>query len=87
MNQDRELWRRLRMVVARRLGVKESRVTHTARFMEDLGVDSMDGVELIMALEDEFGLEISNGQAERLPTAGDALEFIMEAVGRREQLK
>ena len=62
--------------VADHLGVEETRVTDEASFIDDLGADSLDTVELVMAFEEEFGSEISDGEAEKILTVGDAIKFI-----------
>lgn len=63
-------------VIVDKLGVDESKVVPEARFIEDLGADSLDTVELIMGLEDKFGLEISDEDAEKIRTVQDAISFI-----------
>ncbi|HEY1391153.1 MAG TPA: acyl carrier protein, partial [Ktedonobacterales bacterium] len=60
------------------LGVDESEVTDTASFTEDLNADSLDLVELIMSLEEQFGLQISDEDAEKLTTVGEAVDYIYE---------
>lgn len=69
---------RLRRIISEQLGVDESLVTPNASFEEDLNADSLDLVELIMSLEEEFGVEISEEDAERIRTVGDASEYIKE---------
>ncbi len=69
---------RLRKIIADQLGVEEERVTPEAHFIEDLNADSLDLVELIMALEEEFGVEISDEEANNLTTVGAAQEYITE---------
>jgi acyl carrier protein len=69
---------RLRRIISEQLGVDESQVTPNASFEEDLNADSLDLVELIMSLEEEFGVEISEEDAERIRTVGDAAEYIRE---------
>lgn len=69
---------RVRGVVAEQLGVEPEKVTLDAEFVGDLNADSLDLVELIMQLEEEFGVEISDEQAENIKTVSDAVEFIQE---------
>lgn len=69
---------RLKRIISEQLGVDESQVTPNASFEEDLNADSLDLVELIMSLEEEFGIEISEEDAERIRTVGDASEYIRE---------
>lgn len=67
---------RLRKIIAEQLGVDETAVVSSARFTDDLGADSLDLVELIMSLEEEFGIEIPDSDAERILTVTDALEYL-----------
>ena len=69
---------RLRKIIADQLGVEEEKVTPDAHFIEDLNADSLDLVELIMAIEEEFGIEISDEDANQLTTVGSAQEYIHE---------
>jgi len=69
---------RLRRIISEQLGVDESQVTPNASFEEDLNADSLDLVELIMSLEEEFHIEISEEDAEGIKTVGDAAEYIRE---------
>lgn len=73
-----EIMGKLKPVIAEQLGVDESEVTETASFTEDLNADSLDLVELIMSLEEQFGLQISDEDAEKLTTVGEAVEYIFE---------
>jgi acyl carrier protein len=67
---------KVKEIVVEQLGVEESEVTMEASFIDDLGADSLDIVELIMALEEEFDLEIPDKEAEKITTVGDAVEYI-----------
>lgn len=69
---------RLKPIVAEQLGVNESEVTPQASFVDDLNADSLDLVELIMSLEEEFGMEIPDEDAERIRTVQDAVEYVDE---------
>ncbi len=63
-------------IIIDKLGAEEDKITEKASFMDDLGADSLDTVELIMELEEEFGLEIPDEEAEKLATVGDAVKYI-----------
>lgn len=67
---------RVKKIVIEHLGVEESKVTDNASFIEDLGADSLDTVELVMAFEEEFGCEIPDDAAEKIQTVKDAISFI-----------
>jgi len=67
---------KVKKMVADHLGVDEVKVTDEANFIDDLGADSLDTVELVMAFEEEFGSEISDSEAEKILTVGDAIKFI-----------
>ena len=67
---------KVKKMVADHLGVEELKVTEEANFVDDLGADSLDTVELVMAFEEEFGSEISDSEAEKILTVGDAIKFI-----------
>ena len=67
---------KVKKMVVDHLGVDESKVTEEASFIDDLGADSLDTVELVMAFEEEFGSEISDSEAEKILTVGDAIKFI-----------
>ena len=73
---------KIRQIIADQLGVKKDEVTDNAKFVDDLGADSLDTVELVMALEEEFGIEIPDEEAEKLVTVGDALRYIEEKAGK-----
>ncbi|MGE4545885.1 MAG: acyl carrier protein [Pedobacter sp.] len=67
---------RVQQIIAEQLGVDEAQVTGDASFMDDLGADSLDTVELVMALEEEFDIEISDEDAEKIQTVQDAVDYI-----------
>ena len=67
---------RVKKIVVEHLNVDESKVSDEASFIDDLGADSLDTVELVMAFEEEFGSEISDSDAEKILTVGDAVKFI-----------
>ena len=67
---------KIKKIVADHLGIDEAKVTEESSFIDDLGADSLDTVELVMAFEEEFGAEISDSQAEKILTVGDAIKFI-----------
>ena len=69
---------RVKKIIAEQLGVEEDEVTSEASFVEDLGADSLDTVEFVMALEEEFGIEIPDEDAEKILTVGKALDYIKE---------
>jgi acyl carrier protein len=69
---------RLKKLIVEQLGVDEGEVTPQASFVEDLNADSLDLVELIMSLEEEFGMEISDEDAEKIQKVSDAVDFIQE---------
>ena len=66
----------VKKIVVDHLGVDEAKVTDESSFIDDLGADSLDTVELVMAFEEEFGSEISDSEAEKILTVGDAIKFI-----------
>lgn len=78
---EREIFEKVRAVIVDKLSVEEDKVTPEACFIEDLGADSLDTVELIMGLEDEFGLEISDEEAEQIRTVKDAVDYIKSKLG------
>jgi acyl carrier protein len=74
---------KVRAIVAEQLGVKIEEVKDDAKFIDDLGADSLDTVELVMALEEEFGAEIPDEEAEKLTTVGDAVKYIQGKAGQQ----
>ena len=75
---DGTTFERLKKIIVEQLGVDEEEVTLQASFVEDLNADSLDLVELIMSLEEEFGMEISDEDAEKIQKVSDAVEYIEE---------
>ena len=71
-----EVETQVKQIVVDHLGIDESKVTAESKFIDDLGADSLDTVELVMAFEEEFGSEISDSEAEKILTVGDAIKFI-----------
>ncbi len=72
---------RVKKIVVEHLGVEEDKVVPDASFIDDLGADSLDIVELVMAFEEEFGVEIPDDAAEKINTVGDAIKYIEEHKG------
>lgn len=75
-----EVQDRIKKIIAEQLGVEEEEVIPEAKFVDDLGADSLDTVELVMALEEEFDVEIPDEDAEKIQTVGGAIDFIKEKV-------
>ena len=78
-----EIESRVKSIIVEKFGVAESEVTMEARFTHDLGADSLDTVELIMEIEDEFGISIPDDLAEKISTVGDAIRFVEEEVAKK----
>ena len=72
---------KIKEIIIDKLGVEESKITSDARFLEDLGADSLDTVELIMQFEEEFDIEISDEDAEGLTTVGNSIDYINTKLG------
>ncbi|MGE3308616.1 MAG: acyl carrier protein [Limisphaerales bacterium] len=77
-DQNTSIEQRVRKIIVDQLGVKEDQVTPEAKFIEDLGADSLDTVELVMALEEEFGQEIPDEEAEKLQSVADVIRYVDE---------
>ncbi len=73
---EKTIEQRVKDIIVEQLGVSPDQVTPEAKFIEDLGADSLDTVELVMALEEEFGNEIPDEQAEKLQSVGDVIKYI-----------
>lgn len=79
MSED--IFERVKKVTVEELGVKPEEVVETASFTEDLGADSLDVVELVMAFEDEFGIDIPDEEVGEIKTVGDAVNYIKKKLG------
>lgn len=75
---DKPIEQRVKDIIVEQLGVKPDQVTPEAKFIEDLGADSLDTVELVMALEEEFSIEVPDEQAEKLQSVGDVIKYVEE---------
>lgn len=75
----------VRKIIVDQLGVDAAQVTQDARFIDDLGADSLDTVELIMALEEKFDIEVPDEDAEKLVTVGKAIEYIEQKIGEQKE--
>ena len=75
-----EIFEKIKNIIVEQLQVSETAITEDASFIDDLGADSLDLVELIMALEEEFGIEIPDADAEKVVTVGDVVNYIKENV-------
>jgi acyl carrier protein len=75
---EKSIEQRIKDIIVEQLGVNADQVTPEAKFIEDLGADSLDTVELVMALEEEFGHEIPDEEAEKLASVGDVVRYIEE---------
>jgi acyl carrier protein len=75
--EEQKVFEEVKKVVVEQLGVSESEVTREASYVDDLGADSLDTVELVMALEESFGMEIPDEDAEKTRTIGDTINYIM----------
>ncbi|MCI0454392.1 MAG: acyl carrier protein [Candidatus Dadabacteria bacterium] len=78
IQHEQDLVSKVKKMVASQLGKTEDEISLDAAFIEDLGADSLDLVELVMAMEDEFGVEISDEDAQRITTVQDAINYVLE---------
>ena len=79
MAAEKTIEQRVKAIITEQLGVNPDQVTPDAKFIEDLGADSLDTVELVMALEEEFGQEIPDEEAEKLQSVGDVIKYIEDS--------
>nr|YP_009390099.1 acyl carrier protein [Sheathia arcuata]ART65463.1 acyl carrier protein [Sheathia arcuata] len=77
---ETDIFNKVQTIVAQQLGVDKNQVTREAHFADDLGADSLDTVELVMAIEEEFAIEIPDEDAETIATLGQAIEFIAKTI-------
>lgn len=75
------MFEKMKPVIAEQLGVEPDKITPEASFIDDLGADSLDMVELILAIEEEYGFEVSEDDAAKITTVGEACEYIKNAIG------
>jgi acyl carrier protein len=75
-----EIYERVKQIISDQLGVEESKIVENASFVDDLGADSLDTVELVMAFEEEFDIEIADEDAEKIITVSDAVNYIKEKI-------
>ena len=78
MSENKEIFDKVKKIIVDHLGSEESKVVEAASFIDDLGADSLDQVELVMAFEEEFGIEIPDDAAEHITTVGSAVKYISE---------
>mgnify|MGYP001627941530 CR=1 FL=1 len=78
---DASIEDKVKNIIVEQLGVNEEQVTSDAKFIEDLGADSLDTVELVMAFEEEFGIEVPDEEAEKLTSVGDVVKYIEANAG------
>ncbi len=74
------MFEKVKAIIIKELGVEENKITMEARLSEDLGADSLDAVELIMAIEDEFGIEVNDEAAQQIHKVGDIVNFVEKSV-------
>lgn len=78
-----DLLKKIKVIVSDKLSISEDQVTEDASFTEDLGADSLDTVELVMALEDEFDMDIPDEDAEKLDTVGKAMDYVLSHLTKK----
>ncbi len=78
---EKQIWENLKGIIMEKLSVTEDQVKKEARYQEDLDADSLDVVELVMAIEEKFNIEVPDEDAEKIRTVGDTLEYIKNKVG------
>jgi acyl carrier protein len=80
-----EVAQKVKSIIAEQLGVKPEEVTDSASFVDDLGADSLDTVELVMALEEEFGIEVPDEDAEKMTTVGEAIRYVEDKAAKHSK--
>jgi len=80
MTNNNEIFDRVKKIIINHLGAEDAKVIEAANFIDDLGADSLDQVELVMAFEEEFGIEIPDEAAEKITTVGSAVKYISENI-------
>ena len=83
MAAEKSIEQKVKDIIVEQLGVNVDQVTSEAKFIEDLGADSLDTVELVMALEEEFGQEIPDEEAEKIKTVGEAIDYIEKEIAKK----
>lgn len=81
--EKEELLKKVKAIIADKLSISEDQVTEEASFIDDLGADSLDTVELVMALEDEFNMDIPDEEAEKLNTVGKAMDYVLAQLSEK----
>ena len=82
MAAEKSIEQKVKDIIVEQLNVKADQVTPDAKFIEDLGADSLDTVELVMAFEEEFGIEVPDEEAEKLQSVGDVIKYIEDSKGK-----